>query len=56
MWELRIAGVMDRAELARRLHWKGSDLREIDPVRVINLEPAPRPFRDIAAVEREDDP
>ena len=51
MWELRIAGVMDRAELARRLHWKGSDLREIDPMRVINLELSPREFRDIAAIE-----
>ena len=51
MWELRIAGVMDRDELSRRLRWKGSDLQDIDPMRVWKIEPFEREFRDIAAVE-----
>lgn len=51
MWELRIAGVMDRAELSRRLRWKGSDLRDIDPLRVWNIEPVRRDFREIAGME-----
>lgn len=38
MWELRIAAVRDRQELARRLRWVQSDLGEIDQARVIELE------------------
>ena len=42
---------MDRAELSRRLRWKGSDLRDIDPLRVWNIEPVRRDFREIAGME-----
>lgn len=40
MWELRIAGMLDRSDLSRRLKWCGSDLKEIDPGRVLELSPA----------------
>lgn len=40
LWELRIAGVRDRQELSRRLRWVKSDLDEIDPSRVIEVDPA----------------
>ncbi|NNE92574.1 MAG: hypothetical protein HKN23_13085 [Verrucomicrobiales bacterium] len=53
MYELRIAGMMDRNELDRWLRWKGSDLQDIDPTRVWNIKPAPRDFREIVAVDRE---
>ncbi len=51
MWELRIAGVMDRAELSRRLRWKGSDLRGIDPMRVWKISPVGQEFEDLESVE-----
>lgn len=37
LWELRVAGAMDRIELSRRLEWMGSDLQSIDPARVIKI-------------------
>lgn len=37
MLELRIAGLMDRNELARRLYHHDSDLREIESTQVIAL-------------------
>ncbi|MEM9283804.1 MAG: hypothetical protein AAGA96_18435 [Verrucomicrobiota bacterium] len=40
MWELRIAGVKGRQELARRLRWVQSDLEEIEMGRVIEVEAA----------------
>jgi hypothetical protein len=39
MWELRIAGLLDRPDLTRRLRWCGSDLKEIEPERVLELSP-----------------
>ena len=39
MWELRIAGLLDRSDLSRRLRWCGSDLKEIEPERVLELSP-----------------
>ena len=38
LWEIRIAGARDRIELARRLKWLGSDLRPIDPSRVLKID------------------
>jgi hypothetical protein len=40
LWELRIAAVRDRQELARRLRWVQSDLGDIDVSKVIEIEPA----------------
>lgn len=40
LWELRIAGVRDRQELSRRLRWVKSDLADIDPSRVIEVDSA----------------
>jgi hypothetical protein len=40
LWELRIAGAKDRIELARQLKWVGSDLRPIDPARILKIEPS----------------
>lgn len=37
LWELRVATAKDRIELSRRLRWMGSDLRPIDPARVLKL-------------------
>ncbi|MFV1996266.1 MAG: hypothetical protein ACC661_12590 [Verrucomicrobiales bacterium] len=37
MWELRIAGQMDRTELARRLKWVRSDLKDITASQVLHL-------------------
>lgn len=39
LWEVRIAAVRDRQELSRRLRWAQSDLEQIDPARVIELNP-----------------
>jgi hypothetical protein len=39
LWELRIAAVRDRQELARRLRWVQSDLADIDVSKVIEIEP-----------------
>ncbi|MAS92178.1 MAG: hypothetical protein CMO55_03185 [Verrucomicrobiales bacterium] len=38
LWELRIAAVRDRQELSRRLRWVQSDLDEVDPSRVIEVQ------------------
>ncbi len=40
LWELRIAGAKDRIELSRQLKWVGSDLRPIDPARILKIEPS----------------
>lgn len=40
MWELRVAGLMDRAEMARRLAWFESDLGDIKTSKVLELAPA----------------
>ena len=37
LWELRIAAVRDRQELARRLRWVQSDLVEIEPSSIIEI-------------------
>ena len=39
LWELRIAGLLDRSDLARRLQWCGSDLKEIKSEWVLELSP-----------------
>ena len=39
MLELRIAGLMDRNELARQLYRHDSDLREIETTQVITMRP-----------------
>ena len=38
MWDVRIAGLLDRSDLSRRLRWNGSDLQEISPERILELE------------------
>jgi len=43
LWELRIAAAMDRNELARQLKWVGSELRPIDPARVLKIEASRAP-------------
>lgn len=40
MWELRVAGMMDRAEMSRRLAWFESDLSDISAAKVLVVEPA----------------
>ena len=39
--ELRIAGAKDRVELTRRLEWMGSDLKPVDPSRILKIEASP---------------
>ena len=41
LWDLRIAGAMDRMEMTRRLEWMGSDLIRIDPSRILKIQTAP---------------
>lgn len=48
LWQLRIAGVRDRQELSRRLRWVKSDLAEIDPARVIEVDPGAEPQPSLA--------
>ena len=52
LWELRIAAVRDRQELARRLRWVQSDLIEIDPAHVIELNEKDNPGGPVAASHR----
>jgi hypothetical protein len=40
MWDLRVAGMMDRAEMSRRLAWFDSDLSDIRASRVLEVAPA----------------
>lgn len=37
LWELRIAAAKDRSELSGRLGWIGSDLKSIDPARILKI-------------------
>jgi hypothetical protein len=39
MWELRIAGQLDRNELQKRLKWVDSDLEDIRASRILVLAP-----------------
>ncbi len=39
MWEARIEGQLDRAELKRRLEWVESDLEEISAAQIFHLAP-----------------
>ena len=39
LMETRNAGLRDRADLARRLRWIGSDLASIDPLRILIVYP-----------------
>lgn len=48
LWQVRVAGLMDRGELGRRLKWAGSELREVDPSQVLVL----RPGEEIRALPR----
>lgn len=41
LWELRLAGALDRLELSRRLKWANSSLTPIDPSRVLKIESSP---------------
>jgi hypothetical protein len=40
MWELRVAGMMDRGEMSRRLTWFESDLGDIKASKVLEVAPA----------------
>lgn len=48
MWELRVAGQLDRAEMARRLAWVDSDLGDIRASKVLVIEPG----KEVAALPK----